>query len=100
MPASPDSVRLPDELDRKLDVAARVTGTDRADLVADALEAALAEFEADDAFRERVLQLYLRDEIDADAFEAFVDDHEARVVRASKPLIHHGDELVDELVAG
>lgn len=89
--------RLPDELVEKADIAAEITHRDRTAIVTEALREYLQEIEDDEAFRERVVELYLDDEIGFDALKAVVGRQDAESVRASKSLLERGEDIADDI---
>ncbi|MFB6228221.1 MAG: CopG family ribbon-helix-helix protein [Halobacteriales archaeon] len=89
--------RLPDELVEKADVAAKVSHTNRTQIITEALQEYLQEAENEGEFREAVIELYLDDEISFKVLKEFIGRQDAESVRASKKLLDRGDELADEL---
>ena len=89
--------RLPDELIKKADVAAKVSHKNRTDIIKEALQSYLQEVEDQDEFREAVVELYLDDEIDFDTLKELIGRQDAESVRASKAILEQGDELAEEL---
>lgn len=89
--------RLPEELLERADVAAEVTHKNRTDLVVEALRAYLADVEDDERFRERVVELYLDEEIGFEVVSAVVGRQDAEAVRASKDVLDRGEDLADEM---
>lgn len=91
--------RIPDELIKKADVAAKVTHKNRTELVTEALRTYLQEVEDKAGFKEDVIELYLDDEIDFETLRAIIGRQDAASVRASKALLDNGEELADELAS-
>ncbi|MDY6769191.1 MAG: CopG family transcriptional regulator [Candidatus Nanohaloarchaea archaeon] len=89
--------RLPDDLVEKADAAADVTRKNRTDIVTQALDEYFAELEDDEAFRERVVELYLDDRIGFDEAESFLGRQDAEAVRASKTILDQGGEAAEEI---
>jgi len=89
--------RLPDELVAKADVAAKVSHTNRTQIITEALQEYLQDIENEDEFREAVIELYLDDEISFEALKEFIGRQDAESVRASKTILDQCDELADEL---
>ena len=89
--------RLPDELIKKADVAAKISHKNRTDIIKEALQSYLQEVEDQDEFREAVVELYLDDEIDFDTLKELIGRQDAESVRASKAILEQGDELAEEL---
>lgn len=91
--------RIPDELVKKADVAAKVTHKNRTELVIEALRTYLQDVEDEEGFKEDVIELYLDDEIDIETLRAVIGRQDAASVRASKSLLDDGEELADELAS-
>lgn len=89
--------RLPEELVEKTDVAATVTKKNRTEIVTEALRAYVDEIEANDSFREAVVELYLDDEINFEVLKASLGRQDAEAVRASKAMLDQGETLADDL---
>jgi predicted DNA-binding protein len=89
--------RLPDELIKKADVAAKISHKNRTDIIKEALQSYLQEVEDQDEFREAVVELYLDGEIDFDTLKELIGRQDAESVRASKAILEQGDELAEEL---
>jgi predicted DNA-binding protein len=89
--------RLPDELIEKADAAAEITHKNRTEIVKEALQNYLDEAEADEAFREAVVELYLDGRIGFETLTEFVGRQDAEAVRASKQVLDRSEELADEL---
>ena len=89
--------RLPEELVTQADVTAEATHKNRTEVVIEALRQYLADKEADEKFRERVVDLYLADEIDYEMLVEVIGRQDAEAVRASKDVLDRGEELADEL---
>ncbi|MFC7205429.1 ribbon-helix-helix protein, CopG family [Haloferax namakaokahaiae] len=89
--------RLPEELVDHADIAAAVTHKNRTELLIEALRRYLEEIEAEESFREAVVELYLDDEIDFDKLSEVIGRQDAEAVRASKQVLDRGEELADKL---
>ena len=89
--------RLPEDLVQKADVAAEVSQKNRTDIIKEALQEYLEEFEDDEKFKEAVIELYLNDQIEFDVLKAFIGLQDAESVQASKTLLDRGEDLADDL---
>jgi metal-responsive CopG/Arc/MetJ family transcriptional regulator len=89
--------RLPEDLVDHADIAAEVTHKNRTEVLIEALRRYLEEIEAEESFREAVVELYLDDEIDFDKLSEIIGRQDAEAVRASKQVLDRGDELADKL---
>lgn len=89
--------RLPDDLVKKADVAAKVSHKNRTEIVKEALQEHLQDVENQEEFKDAVIELYLDGEIGFDILKAFIGRQDAESVRASKTLLDQGDDLADEL---
>lgn len=89
--------RLPDDLIQKADVAATVSKKNRTDIVKEALQDYLATVEADETFKEAVVELYLDDQIDFEVLTEFIGRQDAASVRASKTILDQGEEVAEDL---
>ncbi|WP_435196844.1 CopG family transcriptional regulator [Natronomonas sp. EA1] len=89
--------RIPEELLTHADIAAEVTHKNRTEVLIEALRRYLAEIEAEESFREAVVELYLDDEIGFDALAEVIGRQDAEAVRASKDVLDRGEELADDL---
>ena len=85
------TVRIPEGLITKADVAAKVTHRNRTEMVSEALREYLEDLENDEAFKENLIERYFDDEIE------FLGREDAEAVRASRSILDHGEELADEL---
>lgn len=97
METSRVNFRLPEELVERADVAAEVTHRNRTDLVVAALREYLDDVESDDRFRERIVELYLDDDVDFEVLSAVIGRRDAEAVRASRDVLDRGAELADEM---
>lgn len=91
------NLRLPEELITHADIAAEVSHKNRTDVLIEALRQYLEEREADDRFKEAVVELYLEDEIDFEALKTVIGRQDAEAVRASKATLDRGEQLADDL---
>jgi predicted DNA-binding protein len=89
--------RLPGDLVDKADVVAELTDKNRTGIVKDALRRYLEDIEDGEKFKEKVVGLYLGDEIDFGVLKEFIGRQDAESVRASKELLERGDEIADDL---
>ncbi|WP_410767533.1 ribbon-helix-helix protein, CopG family [Haloferax sp. DFSO60] len=89
--------RLPEELVDHADIAAEVTHKNRTELLIEALRQYLKEIEAEDDFREAVVELYLDDEIEFEKLAEIIGRQDAEAVRASKEVLDRGEALADKL---
>lgn len=92
----------PEELVEQADALADVMGTDRTDVINDALREYIQDATADEQFRQRVAEAYYADRIGFDLIEALVGAEQARTFQLlkrdleSEPLdIQAPDESVD-----
>ena len=91
------NLRLPDELVKGADVAAKVSHKNRTEIIKEALQEYLDEVEDDEKFREAVTELYLEDEIEFRTLKQFIGRQDAESVRASKAALEQGKTLADDL---
>ena len=89
--------RLPEELITQADIAAEVTHKNRTEILIEALRQYLEEIEAEESFREAVVELYLDDQIGFDALVDVVGRQDAEAVKSSKQVLDNGEELADKL---
>jgi len=71
--------------------------TNRTEVVIEALQQYLVDKESNKQFRERVVDLYLADQISYETLVEVLGRQDAEAVRASKDVLDHGEELADEL---
>ncbi|MFW6142049.1 MAG: CopG family transcriptional regulator [Candidatus Saliniplasma sp.] len=88
--------RLPEELVDMADVTARVKHKNRTDILKEALDEHLHEI-IDEEFKQRVIELYLDDEIEYEMLKKFLGREDAEAVKSSKDILDRGDELAEEL---
>lgn len=88
---------LPTELARKADVAARIAGVSRADLVGDAVRAYVADIQAQDEFKEQGIVMYLDGVIEYDELEAVLGRADANAVQASEKMLDRSSDIADDL---
>lgn len=91
------TVRLPEELITKADVAAEISNKSRTEFVKEALQKYLDDIEDDAKFRETVVELYLDNQIEFDVLKEFIGRQDAESVRASKTVLDQGEDLADDL---
>lgn len=89
--------RLPEELITQADIAAEVTHKNRTEILIEALRQYLEEIEAEESFREAVVELYLDDQIGFDALVDVIGRQDAEAVKSSKQVLDNGEELADKL---
>lgn len=89
--------RLPEDLVNRADVAAEISHKNRTEIVKDALQAYLQEFEREEDFKEAVIELYLDEEIEFELLKEFIGRQDAESVRASKNLLDQGEDLATDL---
>ncbi|SHH68240.1 ribbon-helix-helix protein, CopG family [Halobaculum gomorrense] len=89
--------RLPEELVTQADIAAEVTHKNRTEILIEALREYLAELEAEEEFKETVVEFYLEDHIEFDALVSIIGRQDAESIQASKEVLNHGDELAEKL---
>lgn len=89
--------RLPEELVEKADVAAEISHRNRTEIVTEALRHYLDEMESEEAFKERLVDRYLDDELGYEVLVAFLGRQDAEAVRTSKTILDQGEELADGL---
>ncbi len=88
--------RLPKELIDIADVTAKVEHKNRTEIVKEALDEHLQET-MDEEFKQKVIDLYMRDEIDYEVLKEVVGREDAEAVKSSKEILDQGDELAEEL---
>lgn len=91
------NVRLPEELVREADGAAKVEHKNRTGLVKEALADYLQSFEKEEGFKEKAVDLYLDGEISYEVLEALIGRRDAEGVKASKDILERGDEIAEEM---
>lgn len=89
--------RLPEELVEKADVAAEISHRNRTEIVTEALRHYLDEMESEEAFKERLVDRYLDDELGYEVLVAFLGRQDAEAVRTSKTILDEGEKLADDL---
>lgn len=89
--------RLPEELITQADIAAEVTHKNRTEVLIEALRQYLEEKEAEESFREAVVELYLDDQIEFADLADVIGQQDAEAVRSSKTVLDRGEELADDL---
>jgi predicted transcriptional regulator len=91
------TVRLPEELATRVDVAATVADERRTAIVVEALQQYLGDLASRDDFRESVVELYLAEEIEFEQLTAVIGRHDAEAVRSAKRRIDDGAAAVSDL---
>ena len=89
--------RLPDELVKKTDTVAEVSSRTRTHIVKEALIKYLEEFEQDEKFTQKIIDLYLDNEISFELLKEFVGKQDAEAVKASKEILEDADKMAEEL---
>ncbi|MFC6992432.1 CopG family transcriptional regulator [Haladaptatus sp. GCM10025707] len=89
--------RLPEELVTHADIAAKVSHKNRTEVLIEALRRYLAEIEAEESFREAVVELYLDGQIELENLAEIIGRQDAEAVAASKRVLDRGEELSDKL---
>jgi len=74
----------PEELIEQADALADIEGTDRTDIIIDALREYIAEATEDERFRQRVAEAYYDDRIEYDLLKALVGTEQARTFQLLK----------------
>ena len=88
--------RLPQELIDLADITAKIKHKNRTEVVKEALDEHLHE-KMDKEFKQKVIELYLDDEINYGILKKIVGREDAEAVRDSKEILDRGDELAKEL---
>lgn len=88
--------RLPQELIDLADITAKIKHKNRTEVVKEALAEHLHE-KMDEEFKQKVIELYLDDEIKYETLKEIVGREDAEAVRDSKEILDRGDELAKEL---
>ena len=91
------STRFPEDLLDEMDVAAAVEHMDRTELMKRAVTDYLDKLGEDPNFKEKVVDLYLRDRIPYEKLGLLIGTEDAQAVRASKDLIDQGEALARKL---
>ena len=91
------SVRLPEELLEEVDAVARVEGTDRTTLLKRALLEYVERERQEEAFKERVVRLYLAGRLDDPELDRLLGREDAGAVRAARRLLEKGEKLARAL---
>lgn len=89
--------RLPKDLIREADAVAKANYKNRTQIIKEALQNYLEEIESKEEFKEKVIDLYLDDEIDIDALKDVIGRQNAESVKASKQILSEGEEMAEEL---
>ena len=92
--------RLPEGLVERTDLVATVEGTNRTEVLVEALRAHLDARESTDAFREDLVERYLDGEVEFAALREALGRRDAEAVRASRELLDGGGELSEMLARG
>ena len=87
------SVRLPEELLEEVDAVARVEETDRTSLLKRALVEYLERERHEEAFKERVVRLYLAGRLDDPALDRLLGREDAEAVRTARRLLEKWERL-------
>ena len=90
------TVRLPELLIKKADIAAEIGKKNRAEIVKEALRSYLEEIENDETFKEAVVERYLDGRIEFEVLKEFVGKRDAESIRVSKTVLDQGEELAGE----
>jgi metal-responsive CopG/Arc/MetJ family transcriptional regulator len=69
--------RLPEKLLEKADVTAEATHRDRTEIVKEALREYLEDFEDDESFKQKVVELYLDEELGFNEMKAAIGKQDA-----------------------
>lgn len=89
------SLRLPKDLVKRANVAAKITQKSRGEIMTEALRDHLAGLEGEEAFKKDVFDLYLDGRISLRTLNRFLDSDDAESVRLSKTLFDQGQESGD-----
>lgn len=89
--------RLPEKLLEKTDVTAEATHRDRTEIVKEALREYLEDFEDDESFKQKVVELYLDEELGFDEMKAAIGKQDAESVRATSEILNKSDEKASKL---
>lgn len=92
--------RLPEALVERADLAAAVEGTNRTEVVGEALRAHLDALEAQEGFRQALVERYLDDEVGFETLRGALGRRDAEAVRASRAVLDGSVELAGALGAG
>lgn len=85
--------RLPEGLLERTDLAATVENKNRTEVVTEALVAYLEALEAEDRYRESLVERFLDDEVGFAALHEAIGRRDAEAVRASKALLDRSEEV-------
>lgn len=91
------NVRLPEKLVRETDGIANVEHKNRTELIKDALRDYLGKKEADEEFKEKIVDMYLDDEISYEVLKAIIGRKDSEAARASKEILERGEKIADEM---
>ncbi|QGA80918.1 CopG family ribbon-helix-helix protein [Candidatus Nanohalobium constans] len=89
--------RLPEKLLEKADVTAEATHRDRTEIMKEALREYLGNFENDEDFKQKVVELYLDGELGFDEMKAVIGKQDAESVKATSEILNESDEKASEL---
>ena len=89
------SVRIPKDLVRKANTAAKVIDKSRGEVVTEALREHLADLEEEDTLKEDVFDQYLDGQISLETLDQFLDRDNTESDRVSKTLLDQGQESGD-----
>lgn len=89
--------RLSEDLVERADLVAAITHQNRTEVVREALVTHLDQLEAEERFKESLVERYLEDDVSFDALRRVMDRRDAEAVRASKQLLDGGQAFVERL---
>lgn len=89
--------RLPEKLLEKADVTAEATHRNRTELMKEALREYLGNFENDEDFKKKVVELYLDEELGFEEMKAVLGKQDAESVKATSDILDKSDEKAAKL---
>jgi metal-responsive CopG/Arc/MetJ family transcriptional regulator len=89
--------RLPEKLLEKADVTAEATHRNRTEIMKEALREYLGNFENDEEFKQKIVELYLNQEIGFEEMEIVLGKQDAESVKASSEILNKSDEKASKL---
>lgn len=89
--------RLPEKLLEKADVTAEATHRNRTELMKEALREYLGKFESDEEFKEKVVELYLDEELGFKEMKAVIGKQDAESVKATAEILNNSEEKAEKL---
>jgi len=88
---------LPEKLLKKADVMAEIMHRNRTELMKEALRDYLGKFESDEEFKEKVVELYLDEELEFEELKTLIGNQDAESVKATAEVLNSSEEKSDGL---